>query len=230
MYRFLHPRRKYHLVALGTIVIAAATAWLWLSPLGEHIRSGNLDDLVLYLRSFGWIAILIGIAAIGLQTVFPVVPYLILAGANVLVFGLYYGFLINWLGALLGATLTFILVRKWGRNWAQRKWKDQKQVQWFNERLDRQGFWILLLVRVFPIVPPTLVNVLAGLSRIRFSTYLLATMIGKIPAVWIGSLISHDLIHFEEYKGRITLVAVVLLALSGIGYYVKIYVSRNKSS
>lgn len=229
MYRF-RVKEKWEFMAVSATIIAAAMAWLWFSPLGEHVRSGNLEELVIYLKSFGWVAVLMGTVAIGLQTIFPFVPYLILAGANVLVFGLYYGFVINWTGAMLGAILAFLLARKWGRNWAHGKLKNQKQMEWFNERLDRHGFWIVLLVRVIPIVPPSLVNVLAGLSRIRFSTYLAATMIGKIPSVWIGSLISHDLIHFDEYKGRIAVVAIILLTITGLGYVIRGYVYRNKSA
>jgi uncharacterized membrane protein YdjX (TVP38/TMEM64 family) len=202
--------------------------WVWRSPLGEKIRTGNIDLWAEYLSSFGWIAVIIGILCVAIQAIFPVFPYVILAAANVLVFGLFYGFLINWIGAIIGAVLSFMLSRTWGQNWIQQKWKHQTQVHWFNEQLQHRGFLVILLARIFPIIPPSLVNVLAGVSKIRFSPYFFATLIGKLPAVWIGSVISHDIFHFEENKGRIAILILLVITLSGIGYILRKRFNRKK--
>jgi uncharacterized membrane protein YdjX (TVP38/TMEM64 family) len=187
------------------------------------MRQGNMKEWAEYLKSFGWIAVVIGVLSVALQAMFPVFPYLIIAGANVLVFGLTYGFLINWGGALIGATLSFFVARKLGQRWVQKKWKDQKQVHWFNQQIKHRGFLVIMLARMVPIIPPSLINVLGGISKIKFPTYFFATLIGKLPAVWIGSVISYDLFHFGENKGRLAIFIGIAILLGIVGY-----VLRNK--
>lgn len=47
--------------------------------------------------------------------------------------------------------------------------------------LDRQSFWFLLSVRLLPIVPFVLVNIVSGLARIPLRAYLAATFLGTLP-------------------------------------------------
>jgi uncharacterized membrane protein YdjX (TVP38/TMEM64 family) len=226
---FRAPKRHYWFLGLALGIVTIFVIWGWRSPIGEKIRSGNIDAWAEYISSFGWIAVLIGIFSIAIQAMFPIVPYLILAGANVVAFGLFYGFLMNWSGAVIGAALSFILFRTWGQDWVQQKWMHQKQVHWFNGQLEHRGFIVILLVRVFPIVPPSLVNVLAGVSKIRFSSFFFATLLGKLPAVWIGSVISHDIFHFAEHKGRIAFFVLLAIVISGIGYLLRKKFTQDKA-
>lgn len=182
------------------------------------------------LNSYGTLAILVGIAAIALQSVIPVVPFLVLAGANVLVFGLFQGFLINWAGSVIGAGVLFALARFWGQKFIRAKWSHQKYVHWFNDQLKQRGFWIILLVRMFPIIPPSLVSILSGMSEVTFTVYFTATLLGKLPATWLGSILSHDVIYFDEHKGRLGLILALVVAISAIGIYVRKRIGLNRTS
>lgn len=180
-----------------------------------------MDQWAEQLRSFGWVAVLVGVAAIALQTIVPVVPYLVLAGANIIVFGMFKGYIINWIGAVLGALIAFGIARRLGQQRIQERWKCHPRVQWFNRQLERRGFFILLFVRVIPIVPPSAVNMVSGVSLVPLRTYAAATILGKIPSVWLGSMIGHDLFRFEEYKLRLAALTAVVLLIAGIGMIVK---------
>ena len=81
----------------------------------------NLEAVVDMLQSWGPWAALLGGGLIFIQTFIPFIPFLVLAGANVLVFGLWGGFWVTWVSAVLASILMFYLARTVGRDWAKRK-------------------------------------------------------------------------------------------------------------
>src|SRR5207244_3681945 len=75
--------------------------FLFYTKTGLKLTHTNIKDLSVYLKSFGGYAIFIGIAAILVQTFIPFIPFMLIAGGNVLVFGLVYGFMINYIMSCL---------------------------------------------------------------------------------------------------------------------------------
>lgn len=173
------------------------------------------------LASYGWIAIIIGFLAVAIQTVFPFLPFFLLAGANVLVFGLAYGFLINWTGAVFGAVLSFYFSRWIAYDWVKRKVEHTEFMIGLNRQIARRGFLIIFLSRLFAIVPSSVINMTAGISEIRFTTFILATLIGKLPVVLLESMVGYDLINFGENKRRLLILVLIFIAIIAIGTYLR---------
>ncbi|RKD24725.1 hypothetical protein BEP19_09575 [Ammoniphilus oxalaticus] len=180
----------------------------------------NLDGIVLFLHELGPWAFLFGSGLIVVQTFAPIVPFLVLVGANVFVFGLWGGFLLSWIGAVCGAILMFIVARTVGRNWAQQKLSEARHWQKLDHILDRNGFKTVFALRLVPIIPAVVVNLAAGLSTVRTRMYILATALGKIPLVFAQCFIGHDLLHFSNHKSRLMYVAVgcVLIFAVALAY------------
>ena len=103
--------------------------------------------------------------------------FTIAAGA---VFGLARGVPIVVAGAGLGALLAFYLGRLLGRDVVQRF--TGARVETLDALLLRRGFWAVLTARLIPIVPFTALNYLSGLTALRLSAYLPATVVGILPA------------------------------------------------
>jgi uncharacterized membrane protein YdjX (TVP38/TMEM64 family) len=185
----------------------------WFHAVKDWLSSVDVNAVAGFLRGLGPWARVIGGLFIILQTFFPFVPFLILAGANVLVFGLIWGVLINWLSAVVASILMFYAARTFGRSWAKRKMKRSKYFHTVNRLFRRVGFKTILLIRVFPVIPPAAVNLAAGVSTISARPFILATFMGKLPPIIVESMIGYNIFHFAENKVRFF---VILLAFGAV--------------
>lgn len=115
-------------------------------------------------------------------------PVAVLALAGGLLFGLLWGSLYTFIGAMLNCTLMFLLSRSFGRVQIHR-YVSQKLPPAWQARLRRaggpSGFLLLVLLRLIPAFPYNLINYAFGLTDMRFSQYLLASAIGIIPGTLV---------------------------------------------
>lgn len=199
------------------ILLLGAGVVFYISPLREFLSGVDIHSIADWLRELGLGAVLIGGGLIMLQTFLPVIPFLVLVAANVLVFGLVGGFLINWISAVAASILMFYLARTTGRDWAQRKVDQYPKLMKLNEFLKKNGFKSILTLRIFPVVPPVALNLASGLSQVEAQAYIAATAIGKMPAIFLQSVIGNDLIYFSENKTRILLAVVGFGLILAIG-------------
>jgi uncharacterized membrane protein YdjX (TVP38/TMEM64 family) len=121
----------------------------------------------------GFISVFIILSALGLPG--PLIMCLA-AGA---IFGVITGTIYSTLAATIGASLAFLAARYLFREKIQRIFG--KRLIQVNELLENEGFTHLLLIRLIPVVPFTLINVGAGLTKIPLRSFALATFIGIIP-------------------------------------------------
>ncbi len=115
------------------------------------------------------------------------VPGTILSFIGALLFGAYLGTLYTWIGATIGATLSFLLAK-----WLGRDFVDQLlggRFQDFERRLEKHGFTSLLILRLLPWFPFNGINFGSGLTRISLRDYVLATAIGILPGTFVYQLL-----------------------------------------
>ncbi|WNQ13639.1 TVP38/TMEM64 family protein [Paenibacillus aurantius] len=214
--------------------ILAAAAWLiyflFFTRTGLRLTHVNMRDLSEDLQALGPYALLLGMLAVFIQTLIPIVPFMLVAGANVLVFGLVQGVTINYMMACIGAAAAFFFARYYGHSWVEKKLDRYPAVLEFNKRLETHGFFYVLVGRLIPILPSTAINLGAGVSKIRVSHFILATLIGKLPIVYLESTIAHDMLHIHRYKGRLVLYVVIFLVLLYIGSLFKSKITGKSNS
>ncbi len=111
-------------------------------------------------------------------------------GAGAL-FGVAKGFPAVWIGATIGACAAFLVGRTLARGWVARKVEGNPKFAAIEEAVGREGFKIVLLLRLSPVFPFNLLNYALGLTKVSFGQYALASFIGMIPGglmyVYIGS-------------------------------------------
>ncbi len=120
--------------------------------------------------------------SIGLMVAHSFLPFPaeIVAIANGMVYGPVWGTVITWIGAMLGASTAFALVRLLGRPFVQRVLSSRHQQQlavWSRER----GGLALLIGRLIPVIAFNLINYAAALTDISWWTFLWVTGIGILP-------------------------------------------------
>ena len=169
-------RRKLVLLVLALLLVAGlAVAWSW-SPLRAWL---DVDALVGAVRaagrSFGPLAALV---ALTVALVFAV-PLMFLTVVAVAAYGPVLGSACVFVGALLAAGASYATGRYLGREVLERL--AGPRVNLLSHRLARRGLLAVLAVRLVPVAPFAVVNMVAGASHLRLRDLLLGTAIGILP-------------------------------------------------
>src|SRR6266699_6108798 len=124
-------------------------------------------------------------------------------------FGLWWGFLIVFVGNIVGTAISFALSRSIARPWFQQKLSSNAKLRALGPAVERESWKIILLSQLHPLFPTSLLNYFYGLTRIRFGAYMLWASIGRIPGlflyVYVGTLgqFAVRIMRGENYPRRI---------------------------
>ncbi|RKD21891.1 hypothetical protein BEP19_14650 [Ammoniphilus oxalaticus] len=187
-------------VLLGLGIISAKIGMDVLTP--ERIRD--------FILSFGWLAPVLYVLIYTIRPLF-LFPAIILSLTGGMTFGPWWGTLLDLIGATLGSFLAFGLARKLGRETIQ-KWMGRRLTLW-DQQLEQQGFKAIFLLRLIPLVPFDAVNYGAGLSKVRFRDYALATPFGIIPGAFAYNYLGHSLHAIFSPTFYFAIILVVILAV-----------------
>jgi uncharacterized membrane protein YdjX (TVP38/TMEM64 family) len=102
-----------------------------------------------------------------------------------LFFGLWWGFLLNLLGNVGAAAVSFTISRRLGRQWVERRFFRRGKWAALDELIARDGWKIIFLSQVHPLFPSSLLNYLYGVTRIRFGTCMLWIALGQAPGLFL---------------------------------------------
>ncbi len=132
------------------------------------------------------------------------------------VFGVALGCVCVSAGATLGATAAFLVGRYLARDAIARKIEKNQKFATIDRAVAQEGWKIVLLTRLSPVFPFTLLNYAFGLTRVKLSHYVLASWVGMIPGtvmyVYLGSLVNVGAGHRQRTTGEWVLYGVGLLA------------------
>ncbi|KQL52783.1 hypothetical protein AN964_04110 [Heyndrickxia shackletonii] len=141
-------------------------------------------------------AFLISILFVALLVFFPVMPYPLVAGLIGSVFGVWQGIFISLLGVMVGTFTMFLMARYGFQQWVQRTIQKFPRSKEYETYFEKNAFLGILFLRLVPVIPSPLLNVLSGVSKVSWITFLAATIIGKLPNIVIstfaGSLFEHN--------------------------------------
>ena len=119
-------------------------------------------------------------------------PQWMLITGTVLAFGVWEGGILSWIGSLAAAVLGFWIGQSVGADRLRRV--DAKLIRKLSAAVRKNGFMTSLVVRLVPTGPAILVNLAAGVSRMKFRHFVAGTAIGIIPKILVVCLISQGLI------------------------------------
>jgi len=143
----------------------------------------NRDHLLVFTESNFAAAVGIFIVAYAAVTGLSLPGAAILTLAGGFLFGAVFGTLFVNVGATTGATLAFITAR-----YLLRDAVEQKFGQWLGpvqQGFTKNAFSYLLTLRLIPLFPFFVVNLVSGLTRVKVGTYVAATALGIIPGSFV---------------------------------------------
>jgi uncharacterized membrane protein YdjX (TVP38/TMEM64 family) len=160
------------LLALALLLGAVVTAFLLLRPW--------LTEFHTWAKGFGiWGLVLIAAAYFPVCLVaLPATPLTLGAGW---VYGVVPTTIAISIGSTLGASLAFLVGRYFARGWVEKKIAAHPKFQAIDRAIGAQGFKIVLMLRLTPLVPFNLLNYGLALTRVSFRDYVLASWIGMLP-------------------------------------------------
>ena len=149
------------------------------------------------LRSPAGALAFVPLYALWVTLLLPGVWASMLAGA---LYGTWWGSLIVFVGACLGAEAAFLLGRTWLRNWARRRLAVVPKLLAIEQAVSREGLKLVLLTRLSPAFPFSLLNFAYGLSEVSLRDYsigLIGILPGTILFCGLGAL-AGDVARFGE--------------------------------
>jgi len=203
--------------SLLLLVMVLISLWRW-TPLAEWVDVENINGAIITLNeSFYAPLVAIGISAAGSLVGIPVS---LLVVAVVLVFGALKGGIYSLTGAVISAVVAFLIGQSLGKknlnNLAGTRFNH------ISRQVARQGIMAVVLVRMIPIAPFLLVNLVAGASHIHLRDFAIGSLIGMLPGTLALALVTDgvirtakepDLVHASLLVAVIAALALVTLLL-----------------
>lgn len=211
-----HKRLIFSLVLAATLVLAAL--WRW-TPLGEWLDVESLAAWGSSLRNspFTPLAALAAFMVGG----FILVPLTLLILASVLAFGPVFGFIYALGGTVASALSTYALGRMLGRD-RIRELVGGK-LNRISRRMAKRGLLAVITVRIVPVAPFTVVNLVAGASHIRPRDFFLGTLLGVAPGILAITLFEEGLVNAlkSPEMGNYLILSGVIAAVLGGGWLLR---------
>ncbi|MGH7783053.1 MAG: TVP38/TMEM64 family protein [Candidatus Binatia bacterium] len=164
-----------------------AAAWRW-TPLADKIDLGTVTKWALSLRNNPARPLII-LAAYLIGSLI-MVPITILIIATALVFGPVLGTVYSFAGSLIGAGATYAVGYFLGGNFIRKmtgpKWQS------FEQKIGRSGVLAVATLRLLPIAPFTIVNVISGAFQVPIRDYTIGSLLGLAPGIIVINLFAHQ--------------------------------------
>ncbi len=171
-----------------------------------------VENLLGLFREYQNLAIVISICISIIIAILGVVPSVFITAANILFFGFWNGMFISFLGEAMGAGIAFLLYRKGFKRTVEKRLDKYPKVQQLINAEGKEAFYLVLALRLIPFVPSGLITFAAAIGRVSFITFVIASSLGKLPALFIEAYAVNEVTNFG-WQGKLilALVAVILL-------------------
>jgi uncharacterized membrane protein YdjX (TVP38/TMEM64 family) len=170
------------------------------------------EEIIRIFNDHAQLAFVISIAISIVIAVLGLVPSFFMTAANILFFGFWQGLFISFLGEAVGAIVAFILYRKGFKKITSEKLQSFPRLQQLLEARDKEAFLLILYLRLIPFVPSGLVTFAAAIGKTSASTFIMASSLGKIPALLLEGYSAYEVTNFS-WQGKIILSLVALFLI-----------------
>ncbi len=201
------------------VIIAAVIGSYFIFDLGRFLtlesvqaRLGELEsfrDENFALSALGYFLAYVAVAALSI----PVALIITLLGGAI--FGVFWGTLLVSFASSIGATLAFLVSRLLLRDWVQQRFG--KYLAPINRGIEKDGAFYLFSLRMVPLFPFYIINLLMGLTPIRAWSFYWVSQLGMLlgTAVYVNA--GSELAQIDSLSGLVS--APVLISFSLLGLF-----------
>lgn len=216
-------RRLKALAMLLAALICLALAWKW-TPLREWL---DIERVVSTMQATGNRFGLLAATAAFAAACIAVVPLTFLTLVTIVAFGPVDGFVCTLAGASIGGAVSYWIGRFLGREVIERLAGERVNV--LSRRLAGRGLLAVAAVRLVPVAPFAVVNLIAGASHINFRDFILGNALGMTPGALAMVLFLDQIIMALKTPGTgsITLVAITLALIAAGGWGLRRWIRQT---
>lgn len=214
----------------GLMITAAITlllAWLFIPSVTAFVNNSvsafmavDQHGIEHFIQSYGSLAAVVSFLLMIFQAIAAPLPAFLITFANASLFGAFWGGLLSWSSAMVGAALCFYIARMLGREVVE-KLTGKTVLKSVDGFFERYGKHTILVCRLLPFVPFDPVSYAAGLTSLRFRHFMLATGLGQLPATivysWVGSMLTGGTFWFVS--GLLILFALTIVIVAAKAFY-----------
>ncbi len=193
----------YIFVALIVIIILLSIIF---HIKGYHFSLYKSLDKISALKFFPLLYVLLYFVS----SFFPL-PFLAFFGA--VIFPFWESFLLSMLGNIIFFITMFYLTRWLGRDYVQNYEKTHPKIRKFDKNFNEHAFFYIFFLRLSMIFPPEAINIISGLSKVRFREYIISSILGTIPVMIVSIFLIESYKLKDFYMFFITLIIFLLLII-----------------
>lgn len=223
-----HTLRRAALgVGLLLILLGLAAAWRW-TPLGDMLDPDSLVQQAQSLSSHPATPLVVTLGFALAATL--AVPLTLLVVAVVVAFGALYGFIYALVGAQLSALLSYWI--GWVAGRAPIRRYAGERLNSVSEQLSKRGILSTITLRIVPVAPFAVINLVAGASHISLRDFALGTLIGLLPGLGAIALFGEGLLQSlrDPDLSSFALLAALVLALAAFIYWLRRLLQQRQAS
>ena len=207
MQSWLTDRRRFSILLIAGIAIIAILVGAYLAY--ERWFPWDQAEIEEWIDGFGVWGPVVYIAVFALSMLFaplPTAPMPLIAAA---VFGPVLGFVYTITATAIGSTVCFWIARRLGRP-TLRRLTSQRALDKIDELGERLGIRLLIVLRLFPVAGVDYVSYAAGLTQMRFASYIVISILASSPILILAAVLGDAVL---ERNREILIGAFIAIAL-----------------
>lgn len=177
----------------------------------EIVGTATLD----LFHQYSQVAVLLSIMLNVLIAVSGFLPSYFLTAANIFFFGFWPGTLLSFFGEAIGAFIAFLLYRKGFKRMSREKLGRYRHAKKLIDLKGRRAFLFIFSLRLMPFMPSGIVTFFSAVGMVSVWVFLVASTIGKIPALLLESTTVHHILEWNGI-GKVILLGISLTLLYGL--------------
>ena len=217
-------KRLLTLIIVLSLILMGLVTWLVGEPLVQFAKDPN--GFRAWVDTHGIWGRVLYVGMVIFQVLVALIPGEPLEIAGGYAFGAWEGTLLCLLGATLGSTLVFLVVRRWGVRVLELYFPREKiESLKFMQNTPKVRVVAFLLMFI-PGTPKDLISYCMGLTKIRLSEWIILSTVARIPSI-VTSTVGGDALGGQDYRFAI-LVFAITLAISLLGGLIySVYTKRH---
>ena len=179
----------------------------------DYIKAKQQNILEYYKQNFFFVLVLfIFLYVLVTALSLPVATFLTLVGGAL--FGFSTGLIIVSFASTIGATLAFLMARFLAQNYVQKNFKNQ--LSKINKKFKSEGSFYLFALRLVPVFPFFIINVVMGLMTIKTWTFYWVSQLGMLPGTIVYVYAGTQLVQIETFSDITSPSMLIAFALLGL--------------
>ncbi|ADV86026.1 TPA: TVP38/TMEM64 family protein [Vibrio vulnificus] len=207
----MNKKLVFGILLIATIILLAVNFSQYLTldnAKAQQLALNSFIDENFLFASISYFVIYVGLTAFSV----PGATVVTLLGAAL--FGFWYSLLLVSFASTIGATIAFLSSRYLLKDWVQARFGDKLSA--INQGVEKDGAFYLFSLRLIPVFPFFLINLLMGLTPISIGRYYLTSQIGMLPGTAVYLNAGTQLADINSLSGILSPTVLASFALLGV--------------